>query len=246
MGSDSNVAERYQDSSLMIVIVNDDCINHHGRRDSRLVIFDPPYRMRRTESIEQWHEWIKPRLLKARESMTDDGSLLFFEYPHNVWTLAPFINELGLELVQQLTIMAKKDGATNGFRNISRMQMFPNNSESCYWFRTVSNGNRKRRVFSQSRFLCTGIMRDCPRPHGHRKLSLVQGQKPYSLIVQLVKSLTEARDRVTDFFCGAGTVPLACASNGRECFSTELNERHFEIAKNYYVESFYHEQYRTA
>ena len=58
------------------------------------------------------------------------------------------------------------------------------------------------------------------------------GQKPLADCEWLVKLLTNEGDLVLDPFCGAGTIPLACANLGRRYIGIDVEHHWVEVSEN--------------
>ena len=60
---------------------------------------------------------------------------------------------------------------------------------------------------------------------------LHDGQKPLADCEWLVKLLTNEGDLVLDPFCGAGTIPLACANLGRRYVGVEIDPHFVAVSE---------------
>jgi len=64
-----------------------------------------------------------------------------------------------------------------------------------------------------------------------QKIKLHPTQKPVALMEYLIKTYTNAGEKVLDFTMGSGTTGVACVNTGRNFIGIEKDGQYFEIAK---------------
>lgn len=63
-------------------------------------------------------------------------------------------------------------------------------------------------------------------------------QKPVALMDDLVRTYTDAGDKVLDFTMGSGSTGVACANEGRAFIGIERDDKYFDIAKSRIEQAF--------
>ena len=197
-----------------------------------LILTDPPYNISKKNNfatMERYNqykgmdfgEWDKDFnqtswLKDAVRVMKEPSSILIFNSWQNLKVISDELEKLGISVKRILVI--KK---TNPMP-VNRDRLFTNSFEFALW-----GTKGKKWTFNRKGHFETGYF-ECKNngetPH--------PTEKQVSVMLELVRILSNPKDLILDCFTGSGTIPLSCLKLDRKFIAFEINPKYCEIAQN--------------
>lgn len=226
-----------------------------------LVILDPPYDIAvcgvRWDKVDQYMPWARKWLRECCRTLRKGGALLIYGSPERLWLSRMAIllqDELGMEMVQQLTWSYSQGGDTR----LSGMVRYGVRTEQLFWFekpggkRTFNPEDITDKYTPEEKkvALAKGVGRvteealdrgkppttsiNIPRENSRSKERAYgkhPAMKPLALCERLIKAHSDPGDLVLVPFAGSGSELIAAAKLGREAIGFEKEGEYVALVR---------------
>jgi len=228
-------------------LINDDCLNAMAKLPDKSINFiltDVPYGTTQCK----WDSVIpfEPMWIELKRVIKNNGCIaLFGSEPFSSHLRLSNLNWFKYDLIWDKKL-------STGFLNANKMPLRKHENinifykKQCIYNPQMREG--KERTKGGKKYLNNGVYGDykeMPKKtynmyhptsiktfsNANQKTKLHPTQKPVALLEYLIKTYTNANDKVLDFTMGSGSTGVACKNTNRNFIGIELDKEYFAIAK---------------
>ncbi len=182
------------------------------------------------EANDFTYEWLG----KAREKLSDKGTIWVSGTHHNIFTLGRALTELGFKILNMVTW--EKSNPPPNFS----CRFFTHSTEFIIWARKDHDVSHYYNYALMKKLNGNRQMKDVWKLPAIAKWEKACGkhptQKPLPLLAQIVMASTKKGDLVVDPFSGSSTTGIASAVLGRRYIGIERENDFIQLAKDRHLQ----------